>query len=996
MGSKQLHLVFVVDTTGSMGSYCTSVGTTVEQIGTIANLITYNPDEPASNQGGVDISIVNYQDYCDKTVVDSTAWGQNWNAVVQKSQSLRPGGGGDEDEAQKTAFNEVLSKLEEQEDDLHNTVVFHYTDAPPHAFVTQQSVGNPQKERDALQGKKPGFDWIDICKACKKQNLKVFTFIREHPYAEQFYMLLGDVIRLPDTDPDTITQASISVLLKLMGQQIDDPYSSDEEYEIPKISMLQYKNALPNLDDLVNEVDCGGYLTKDQDYNTVEEHSLEGNITAIEEIRFDMGRIVKIFRKDAVFQDLVSQCLQKLLVPKNVLAITYNPVFGKLWRECCKLKEDDRFLILADKLSHVVEELGSISSQKREQLKKWVEDSYNYTEENLNRINNVPKDKLSMGFLILDAIPQDLLPSKKDLRSITQFPTPGVLQAAQKILTQLIPTHTLPESVEDVDQDQQRPYLPLGLQDDHLFGMLVHLVYPGMWFTRYAAAIMAILTVHSGNIVLKDRAIEYLTRIKGTWLPKIENLQVMNMELIRLFLRAKEYFTDDEQNYFQSIHKVWRLREAQGAQVTFQVPFVPKKSDIFPDTKIQCTSCKHMRSFTLMYKNKCGICHFYESEDPNFSAYDKVEPEQLDVSNDQSHFRQCRACQGIYAVVNVDYANCEPKCHYCRHAQDAPHVECVVCMNKYIVPDGTKSVPDPFTCPTCEKEPNRNKQEETSSLKIILDENPTLAHVFGKQYEAFKHIFEQISYFKLYVNEDLRELVFGLGMDGKMCPPSNLQPPKILFFQQKQILEPQKLSKEFMDLVRSGKLQEVCNLCFQDCRLLSLGSACGQCDNLVCKGCLQSWYGETSPGSLVLLSRLLCPFCKRRPKTIVLRNYNRLACTIMGNKAPLRLRGDMYYGWCLKCYKVKEAVERSCSAGEIPVLKGFACEECQVSEAINIGDTKKCPGCGAPTIKSSGCNHMTCTICKTDWCYLCANAFAEDQIYGHIESQHAANLIEFD
>jgi len=59
----------------------------------------------------------------------------------------------------------------------------------------------------------------------------------------------------------------------------------------------------------------------------------------------------------------------------------------------------------------------------------------------------------------------------------------------------VIPTHTLPAKKENVDSDEERPYLPLGLKDEYLFGMLVHLVYPGMWFTRYAAAIMAILTV---------------------------------------------------------------------------------------------------------------------------------------------------------------------------------------------------------------------------------------------------------------------------------------------------------------------------------------------------------------------------------------------------------------------------------------------------------------------------------------------------------------------
>ena len=32
---------------------------------------------------------------------------------------------------------------------------------------------------------------------------------------------------------------------------------------------------------------------------------------------------------------------------------------------------------------------------------------------------------------------------------------------------------------------------------------------------------------------------------------------------------------------------------------------------------------------------------------------------------------------------------------------------------------------------------------------------------------------------------------------------------------------------------------------------------------------------------------------------------------------------------------------------------------------------KDCPACGIITLKSSGCNHMSCTACKADWCWTC-------------------------
>uniref|UniRef100_A0A6U4EC27 RBR-type E3 ubiquitin transferase n=1 Tax=Phaeomonas parva TaxID=124430 RepID=A0A6U4EC27_9STRA len=41
------------------------------------------------------------------------------------------------------------------------------------------------------------------------------------------------------------------------------------------------------------------------------------------------------------------------------------------------------------------------------------------------------------------------------------------------------------------------------------------------------------------------------------------------------------------------------------------------------------------------------------------------------------------------------------------------------------------------------------------------------------------------------------------------------------------------------------------------------------------------------------------------------------------------------------------------------------------SEALVSKLARPCPRCGAPTIKSGGCNHMTCQRCRANWCWLC-------------------------
>merc|ERR1712217_397865 len=36
---------------------------------------------------------------------------------------------------------------------------------------------------------------------------------------------------------------------------------------------------------------------------------------------------------------------------------------------------------------------------------------------------------------------------------------------------------------------------------------------------------------------------------------------------------------------------------------------------------------------------------------------------------------------------------------------------------------------------------------------------------------------------------------------------------------------------------------------------------------------------------------------------------------------------------------------------------------------------KPCPGCGVPIQRSMGCNHMTCTQCRREWCWVCSDTW---------------------
>ena len=46
---------------------------------------------------------------------------------------------------------------------------------------------------------------------------------------------------------------------------------------------------------------------------------------------------------------------------------------------------------------------------------------------------------------------------------------------------------------------------------------------------------------------------------------------------------------------------------------------------------------------------------------------------------------------------------------------------------------------------------------------------------------------------------------------------------------------------------------------------------------------------------------------------------------------------------------------------------------------------KECPRCKIKTQKNEGCNHMTCTECKYQWCWLCEGEYH----YGHLAEENA-------
>ncbi|KAJ3193690.1 E3 ubiquitin-protein ligase rnf14 [Irineochytrium annulatum] len=50
-------------------------------------------------------------------------------------------------------------------------------------------------------------------------------------------------------------------------------------------------------------------------------------------------------------------------------------------------------------------------------------------------------------------------------------------------------------------------------------------------------------------------------------------------------------------------------------------------------------------------------------------------------------------------------------------------------------------------------------------------------------------------------------------------------------------------------------------------------------------------------------------------------------------------------------------------------------------------NAQRCPRCGVGVERSSGCSHMTCSICGVHFCYLCSSTLNKDKPYDHFSSK---------
>ena len=560
-----MDLCIVVDFTGSMSTYLHALKSSMLEFMHILKLCD-----------DIDrIGILGYTDYCYKEVIRWSGWQNDSKILIPFVHALDPHGGGDIPEAAKTAVFELKKIIEKK------TLVIWYTDAPPHTNFTDSSNDNIRKERIALEN---NFDWIVLSKQMVSLNSPIWfilpSYISHTSKAIYSYMstITGGKTLLINIDSNLIGTTTVGIIVSIMGHKYD----------------------------FLNAVECYTNLNisyeNEDDFIIIKNNNIQTRPVNLQIQISSSNDIVNKFANNSDYKDKVYFVFENILNPELIKSLTYNPLFGTLWRAICKDRKDERRDVLLNKLSIVI---SNLTYTDKAIMQSFIEESYNQSNKIEELINSC--DNKFPSIILEKNIVSKF--TAKDILEITRSCSPFSLCQLCEILT----------SLKIVDNfNTKNKYIPIELNNSDLFACIPHLVVDGIMFSFRASIIMAMLVIYTGSEILQERARQFVIDSRGKWLLK-DQPENFSYEFIKFALKVDrvcngQCLTESERDTFKILHKIGGLKMNANTTLNMKIPFTSCKTRR-PDYKIKCVKCCEMRSFTLMGKNNvCGLC-FEESID---------------------------------------------------------------------------------------------------------------------------------------------------------------------------------------------------------------------------------------------------------------------------------------------------------------------------------------------------------------------------------------------
>ena len=942
-----VKILIICDRTASMSVALSSLTTFFNEIQPFFKLVFHNVQCGCVLYGDYDSDIVGT---CPVYVQDFTS---NIDEIILflKTNAIA-NGGGDIPEAQKSGFMTALNMMD------CNTIVLHFTDAPPHIHNEKNHTSNgnstaAMREQKLFISRQWSWEWDTIANLIKQTNATIVTFTNKNELNSSYYNMICTTILCEFRDSASIMKIVMTSLQHIMGIESEG---------VPPFK--------------ISFSDIGKKLSSRHEY---------------------FSNVIKILTNVLDTRDVL-----------GAIDIFTNKITAEIWRYLLKFRNNDMISQLKNKMSV----LANGTSNAQNELKILIGSSFDrqsafneLIEAKLTKCDSYKcyKAPVLIKFKITDLQTFFSCFSKTEALHCTLF------------ITKMIETiETMPTEGETF---YDKKVIPINVDNHTFFSIITHLITTGYIASNRQTAIIALISLNDSR--LSDRASEYLMEIKGKWLNFTlkDNItegfiypENINMGFI-LFLLSKRnliYLTKSEIDVLRNIRLIQQIYTSTRDinTVSAQVACLPH--DIITTNIFTCECCKKTRPVSLRIINtmNCVWCINNIEEEENKVIRDST-CKELNVT--------CKRCNCIYAVMRPDLLKVIPKCHYCRNNTVAPTISCSLCKNQYIYPNYINIIDVPFVCTCCSENCNFKRENIDISVKDILIYNTESIKNFTSI--PFEHILWLVNsphdsktttiITKLFRNDNFKYYT----NITQIVKSSDIQ---LITDSNRHVFNSCDIMTNVYSKFTADKdiiTDTECLVCYESCTSMTSVKICinKKCNSTICSMCILNIFGNVKAGELIELSTCTCPFCKSVLQKDIAKFHP------IGNmkipKESYELSEFNNMAWCCSCNNIRTHSQRIC--GETPLVNNFICTQCsepvitleietnKIDVTLNSDRIVTCSNCKSMVckalyingIKNYSCNHLKCgnDMCTLDVCGFedCGLAFnSSGECYEHMTDTH--------
>lgn len=885
------YFQIIIDVTGSMDIWVYRLRKQIFEFIQMCNFVDFKK-----------ICIISYTDYNNAIPIISSDWQDlNSNLIEDFCENINIGSGGGFCECFKTAIIHVTENLPPLYDvEKDHIYVLHITDSGPHnnSINIESMINNINWKRIELSLEYINYNLYKKSKFCKldREGVKEKRALKEK--FEWSYI----VEKCLETN---IIFNCITPCLEYFGCDL-----------ITKTNGYGYYHKNMN-DNILSEIICAWF------FNTSFGH--------YEELSLSFQHNFDNIGKDIIITDKFFDNIN-VIINTNIMLLTCNKMFGKVWRKLCKCRKHSlRNITIENMIKHI----RLLNDNDKQIFTEFQKESYNNTDE----INAIIAEKDYKMILTYNSDINETMSSQDVSRLFLDLG-----ENNQRIITNF--TNRLSIRSGDVLKPGEIPY-DINIED--LFSIIFHTMVPGTLITgQFSIMTFAMLARKS---ILKDKALYLLKKNIGKWLhfdfesEECITPMMFNHSYLKLLHHNKDILSNKELEIIDKLIYLNLFYLLKQVQVPIKCPKRGSMDKFYPVHMAKCSKCNKDRPLSLLPSVECVYCIW------------NCEPKTL-MTPERCFMACCNNCSSFYSRdPDVDVMG-QSKCHACFNNTEPSTKTCSKCKHKFIM---YRDMPY-GQCRNCLLNNDIRKPELYEYVKTFstIFNDDLLLQYMKIECSNTKTLYNMYKTHKNIDNIDIQKQYYN---NREIC---NMN----------EVYDVIKTSIETKIIERKA-----CDICCDD--TVSITPACGRskCSQGLCNDCGKQWYGENKKGCLVDLRHMTCMFCNREPIYKIIKRWGS-DDIVRVQKLP-EINNAYYYAWCIKCNAIKYCGARECG-DEPPPINNFICEDCTVAQPT---DFKNCPQCEHPTILTSGCNHITC-VCGAHWCFVCRKLCTSNTIYDHLQREH--------